>query len=153
MSNLLKIGDPMPPFSGTTQAGNTLSSEDFRGKKLIIFFYPKASTPGCTAEACNLNSNLEIFKKKGFHIIGISADSVKRQKNFSDKYGFQYPLVADEERKIIERFGVWGTKKFMGKEYKGILRTTFVVNEQGIIENIISKVKTKDHANQILENL
>ena len=150
MSNLLQKGGKMPDFKGLDQNGNEISSSDFKGNKLVIFFYPKASTPGCTAEACNLNENLDSLQKQGYKVIGISADSVKRQKNFSNKYNFQYPLIADEDKSIINAFGVWGPKKFMGREYEGIHRTTFLVNEDNVIEEVISKVKTKDHANQIL---
>lgn len=149
---MLREGDKMPVFKGLDQYGKEISSKDYKGKKLVIFFYPKASTPGCTAQACNLNENLDALQKQGFEVIGISADPVKRQKNFSDKYGFKYPLIADEERKIIEAFGVWGPKKFMGREYDGIHRTTFLINKKGIIERVIDKVKTKEHTNQILEN-
>ncbi|MBV7441670.1 thioredoxin-dependent thiol peroxidase [Weeksellaceae bacterium TAE3-ERU29] len=152
MSNLLQKGDKMPDFKGLDQNGNEINSSDFKGSKLVVFFYPKASTPGCTAEACNLNENLNSLQKQGYKVIGISADSVKRQKNFSDKYNFQYPLIADEDKSIINAFGVWGPKKFMGREYEGIHRTTFLVNEDNVIEKVISKVKTKDHANQILNN-
>lgn len=149
---MLREGDKMPVFKGLDQYGKEISSKDYKGKKLVIFFYPKASTPGCTAQACNLNENLDALQKQGFEVIGISADPVKRQKNFSDKYGFKYPLIADEERKIIEAFGVWGPKKFMGREFDGIHRTTFLINKKGIIERVIGKVKTKEHTNQILEN-
>lgn len=150
MQNMLKKGDSIPLFSGIDQYGNQINSIDFEGKKLVIFFYPKASTPGCTSEACNLNENRDFLAKQGYQIIGISADSVERQKKFSDKYDFQYPLIADVDKNIINAFGVWGSKKFMGKEYEGILRTTFLIDEKGIIEEVITKVKTKDHANQIL---
>lgn len=149
---MLREGDKMPVFKGLDQYGKEISSKDYKGKKLVIFFYPKASTPGCTAQACNLNENLDALQKQGFEVIGISTDAVKRQKNFSDKYGFKYPLIADEDRKIIEAFGVWGPKKFMGREYDGIHRTTFLINKKGIIERVIDKVKTKEHTNQILEN-
>jgi peroxiredoxin Q/BCP len=123
---------------------------DYKGKKLVVFFYPKASTPGCTTEACNLNDNFERFQAQGYEILGVSADSAKRQSNFKTKYGFQYPLLADEDKSVIEAFGVWGPKKFMGKEYDGIHRTTFVIDEKGLIKDVISKVKTKDHTAQIL---
>ena len=117
---------------------------------MVIFFYPKASTPGCTAEACDLNNNFERFQALNYSILGVSADSQKAQAKFKDKYGFQYPLLADENRAVIQAFGVWGPKKFMGKEYDGIHRTTFIIDEKGDIENIISDVKTKEHAKQIL---
>ena len=146
----LKAGDKAPDFSALDEQGNSVSLSDYKGKKLVVFFYPKASTPGCTAEACNLNDNYERFKSLGYEIIGVSADSAKRQTNFKTKYGFQYPLLADEDKAVIEAFGVWGPKKFMGKEYDGIHRTTFVIDENGIITEVISKVKTKAHAEQIL---
>ncbi|SDH50288.1 thioredoxin-dependent thiol peroxidase [Winogradskyella thalassocola] len=146
----LKVGDKAPDFSATDEQGNTISLSDYNGKKLVVFFYPKASTPGCTAEACNLNDNYDRFKAQGYEILGVSADSAKRQSNFKNKYEFQYPLLADEDKAVIEAFGVWGPKKFMGKEYDGIHRTTFVIDENGIIKDVISKVKTKAHAEQIL---
>lgn len=149
---MLKEGDKCPDFQGIDQDENPISFQEFKGQKLVVFFYPKASTPGCTKEACNLNDNLDALNAKGYKVVGVSADSVKRQKNFSEKYGFKYPLIADEEKEIINAFGVWGLKKFMGKEYDGIHRTTFLINEEGVVERVIKKVKTKEHANQILEN-
>ncbi|EPR73635.1 Thiol peroxidase, Bcp-type [Winogradskyella psychrotolerans RS-3] len=146
----LKVGDKAPDFTAKDELGNTVSLSDYKGKKLVVFFYPKASTPGCTAEACNLNDNYERFKTQGYEILGVSADSAKRQSNFKNKYEFQYPLLADEDKAVIEAFGVWGPKKFMGKEYDGIHRTTFIIDENGVIEDVISKVKTKAHAEQIL---
>lgn len=146
----LKEGDKAPDFSAKDEQGNTVSLSDYEGKKLVVFFYPKASTPGCTAEACNLNENYDRFKSKGYDILGVSADSAKRQSNFKNKYGFQYPLLADEDKNVIEAFGVWGPKKFMGREYDGIHRTTFIIDENGIIEDVITKVKTKAHTSQIL---
>ncbi len=148
---MLKKGDKAPEFEGIDQDGNPIKSSDYKGKKYVVFFYPKASTPGCTAEACDLRDNEEALKAKGYEIIGVSADSVRRQKNFATKNDLNYPLIADEERNIIEAFGVWGRKKFMGREFDGILRTTFLINEKGVIENVIEKVKTKEHATQILE--
>ena len=146
----LKKGDKAPDFSVNNQDGNPVSLSDFKGKKLVLFFYPKASTPGCTAEACNLNDNIDRFNAKGYAILGVSADSEKRQSNFKNKYDFKYDLLADENREVIEAYGVWGEKKFMGKVYDGIHRTTFIIDENGIIEEVISKVKTKTHTNQIL---
>ncbi|MGB8374472.1 MAG: thioredoxin-dependent thiol peroxidase [Salegentibacter sp.] len=146
----LKEGDKAPAFSAEDQDGNTVRLEDFKGKKLVLFFYPKASTPGCTAEACNLRDNWQSFQNKGYAIVGVSADSKKRQQNFKDKYELPFPLLADEDKKVINAYGVWGPKKFMGKEYEGINRTTFIIDEEGKIEEVISKVKTKDHAAQIL---
>ena len=123
---------------------------DFNGKKLVVFFYPKASTPGCTVEACNLRDNYQEFIAKGYAILGVSADSEKRQKNFSDKNTLPYDLLADENKNVINAFGVWGPKKFMGREYDGIHRTTFIIDENGLITNVITKVKTKEHTSQIL---
>ena len=146
----LKVGDKAPDFTAKDEQGNTISLSDYKGKKLVVFFYPKASTPGCTAEACNLNDNYERFKAKGYEILGVSADSAKRQTNFKNKYSFQYPLLVDEDKEVINAFGVWGPKKFMGREYDGIHRTTFVIDENGVIEDIITKVKPKAHTDQIL---
>lgn len=146
----LQPGDKAPQFSAKDQDGNSHRLEDYKGKKLVVFFYPKASTPGCTAEACNLRDNWETFKAQGYEILGVSADSEKSQQNFKSKYELPFPLLADEDREVINAFGVWGPKKFMGKEYDGIHRTTFVIDEKGVIKDVISKVKTKDHAAQIL---
>ena len=146
----LKIGDKAPDFKVINQDEKLVSLGDFKGKKLVLFFYPKASTPGCTAEACNLNENYERFQAQGYEILGVSADSPKRQSNFRNKYEFTYDLLADEEKEVINAYGVWGPKKFMGKEYDGIHRTTFVIDENGVIADVISKVKTKEHTNQIL---
>lgn len=146
----LQPGDNAPKFSAKDQDGNLHKLEDYSGKKLVVFFYPKASTPGCTAEACNLRDNWETFKAQGYAILGVSADSQKRQQNFKEKYELPFPLLADEDKEVIEAFGVWGPKKFMGKEYDGIHRTTFVIDENGKIKDVISKVKTKEHASQIL---
>ncbi|MFC6859651.1 thioredoxin-dependent thiol peroxidase [Zunongwangia atlantica] len=146
----LKAGDKAPDFTVEDQDGNEVKLSDFKGKKLVLFFYPKASTPGCTAEACNLRDNWEVFKEKGYAILGVSADSKRRQTNFKAKNELPFPLLADEEKEVINAYGVWGPKKFMGKEYDGIHRTTFVIDEDGKIEEVIGKVKTKDHAAQIL---
>ena len=148
---MLQKGDRVADFQSTTQEGKTLNFSDYRGKKVIIFFYPKASTPTCTVEACNLNNHYEELRKAGFEIIGVSADSVQRQSSFSKKHGFQYPLLADTERKVVEAFGVWGEKKFMGRTYNGIYRTTFVIDEEGIVKHVIREVKAKSHAKQILK--
>ena len=147
----LKAGDKAPEFKAEDQDGNEIKLSDYKGKKLVLFFYPKASTPGCTAEACNLSDNYELMKKKGYEILGVSADSKKRQQNFKKKYDFPYPLLADEDKNVINAYEVWGPKKFMGKEYEGIHRTTFIIDENGKIEEVIQKVKTKAHAEQILE--
>ena len=147
----LQPGDQMPDFTAKDQDGNTIKSADYKDKKLVVFFYPKASTPGCTAQACNLRDNYSELIKAGFAILGVSADSPTKQINFKEKYKFPFPLVADEDKTVINAFGVWGPKKFMGKTYDGINRTTFIIDEEGKVERVIDKVKTKDHAAQILE--
>lgn len=147
----LKVGDKAPHFSGMDQNGTMHSLADYKGKKLVVFFYPKASTPGCTAEACDLRDNYVTFQSNNYALIGVSADSVKAQLKFVEKYDLPFPLLADEEKSVIQAFGVWGPKKFMGKEYDGIHRTTFVINEEGCINEIITDVKTKAHAAQILK--
>jgi len=149
--NTLKVGDKVPAFTVNDHQGNPVSLSDYSGKKLVVFFYPKASTPGCTAEACNLRDNYEQLQSEGYELLGVSADSEKRQSNFATKYDFPFPLLADEDKAVINAFGVWGLKKFMGKEYDGIHRKTFIVNEEGVVERVIDKVKTKDHAAQLLE--
>lgn len=148
---MLQIGDKAPDFSGFDQDGKFRQLEDYKGKKLVVFFYPKANTPGCTAEACDLRDNFERFKANNYELLGVSADSQKAQLKFKDKFSFPFPLLADEEKEVIQAFGVWGPKKFMGRTYDGIHRTTFVINEEGVIEDVISDVKTKAHANQILK--
>ncbi len=147
----LKIGDKAPDFQSKDQDGNIISLQDYSGKKLVLFFYPKASTPGCTVEACNLRDNYERFQSLGYEIIGVSADSEKRQTNFRNKYNFPYPLLADEDKSVINAFEAWGPKKFMGRTYDGIHRITFVIDEHGVIEDVITKVKTKAHTEQILK--
>ena len=147
----LKIGDIAPNFISKDQDGNTISLSDYKGKKLVLFFYPKASTPGCTVEACNLRDNYERFQSLGYEILGVSADNEKRQSNFRNRFKFPYPLLADEDKTVINAFEVWGPKKFMGRTYDGIHRITFVIGENGIIEDVILKVKTKAHSNQILK--
>ncbi len=147
---MIQIGEKAPVFAVKNQDGKTIKSIDFLGKKLVLFFYPKASTPGCTVEACNLRDNYQEFLAKGYAVLGVSADSEKRQQNFLNKNGLPYDLLADEDKTVINAFGVWGPKKFMGREYDGIHRTTFVIDEKGIITNVITKVKTKEHTSQIL---
>ncbi len=147
---MLKTGDKLPDFQLENQDGNLAKSSDFKGKKLVIFFYPKANTPTCTVEACNLNENFELLKQKGFRVIGISADSVKLQKKFHTKFGFQYNLLVDEHHEICEKFGVWKLKKFMGREFMGIVRTTFLFDENSVCTEVIEKVEAKNHASQIL---
>ena len=146
----LKKGDSAPNFSALDQDGKTHTLADYKGKKLVVFFYPKANTPGCTAEACDLRDNFARFQANNYELLGVSADNAKAQGNFKNKYEFPFPLLADEDKSVIQAFGVWGLKKFMGKEYDGIHRTTFIIDENGIISDVISDVKTKVHASQIL---
>ena len=148
---MLKVGDQLPEFVSVNQDGESVNSQDLLGKKLVIFFYPKANTPGCTAEACDLRDNFARFQANNYALLGVSADSAKAQSKFIEKYDLPFPLLADEDKSVIQAFGVWGPKKFMGKEYDGIHRTTFVIDENGIIEEVISDVKTKAHAAQILK--
>lgn len=148
--NTLKVGDKVPMITAKDQDGNTVNLSDYKGKKLIVFFYPKASTPGCTAEACNLRDNFSKLKEQGYELLGVSADSQKRQLNFKNKYNFPFPLLADEDHTVLNAFGVWGPKQFMGRKYDGIHRMTFVIDEKGTVSKVIEKVKTKDHAAQIL---
>jgi len=147
----LKVGEKVSSFTVNDHLGNPHSLEDYTGSKVVVFFYPKASTPGCTAEACDLRDHYKELKDAGYVLLGVSADTEKKQKAFADKFDFPFPLLADTEKKIIEAFGVWGPKKFMGKEYEGIHRMTFILDESGVVERVIDKVKTKEHAAQILE--
>ena len=147
----LKKGDLAPNFSSLDQDGIAHKLSDYKGQKLVVFFYPKANTPGCTAEACDLRDNFARFQAGNYAILGVSADAAKAQAKFKEKFDFPFPLLADENRSVIDAFGVWGPKKFMGKEYDGIHRTTFIIDENGIIDEVISDVKTKAHAAQILK--
>ena len=149
--NVLKVGDTAPDFSCKNQYGEIISLSAMIGKKIVLFFYPKANTPGCTAEACNLNDNYNRFKSDGYEVVGVSADSEKVQKNFSDKFSFEYNLLCDDDKKIISLYGAWGQIKMYGKVYMGIIRKTIIIDELGKIEQIIEKVKTKEHADQILD--
>lgn len=145
----LKAGQKAPFFEGSDQNGNKISLDDFKGKKLILYFYPKDNTPGCTDEACNLRDNYNHLIEKGFAVVGISPDSDKSHQKFAGKYKLPFPLIADTEKKIMSEYGTWGEKKMYGKSFMGVLRTTFVINKEGIIEEIIRKVDTKNHAEQI----
>jgi len=147
----LKIGDKAPDFNSIDQDGIPLRLKDFKGYKVILYFYPKDSTPGCTAEACNLRDNYGLLLKMGYKIIGVSADDEKSHKNFIAKNVLPFPLIPDKEKRIIRDYGVWGKKKLYGKEYEGINRMTFIISEDGKIEKIFSKVDTKNHAEQILK--
>ena len=148
---MLKIGDKIPNINVTTHKGETINFGQFKGQKIILFFYPRANTPGCTAQSCNLNDNYSRLAALGYEVIGVSPDTVDKQFKFADKFGFQFNLLADESKEIIKAFGVWGMKKFRGNEYEGVLRTTFLINEEGVIDRVIDKVKTKEHTDQILK--
>lgn len=147
----LQEGKKAPAFKGTDQNGDIVSLADFKGKKLILYFYPKDDTPGCTAQACNLRDNYTDLIDKGFAVIGVSTDPVKKHKKFEEKYQLPFSLIADEDKVIVEKYGVYGEKKFMGRTYDGISRTTFLIDETGIIKKIITKPATKTHAEEILE--
>ena len=147
----LQVGDATPSFETVDHLGNSVTQADFAGKRVVLFFYPKANTPGCTAEACDLRDHYAALQQAGYSLYGVSADSVAKQKNFADKFEIPFPLLADESKALIDGFGVWGPKQFMGKEYDGIHRVTFIIAADGTIERVIDKVKTKTHAAQILE--
>ena len=149
--NMLQVGNPLPEISVNDESGKSLNLADFIGRKLVVFFYPKANTPGCTAEACDLRDHYKELQDAGYQILGVSADTEKAQASFKNKFNFPYPLLADVDKQLINAFGVWGEKKFMGKTYDGIHRTTFVFDEKGKVERVITQVKTKEHATQILE--
>lgn len=147
----LKQGDKAPGFTATDQDGNKVSLSDYKGKKVVLYFYPKDNTPTCTNEACNIRDNYAVLKKKGIVILGVSIDDEKSHKKFEQKHQLPFSLLADPDRKILEAYGVWGLKKFMGREFMGTHRTTFLINEKGVIDHIIEKVVSKDHTAQILD--
>ena len=147
----LKEGLKAPWFEGTDQEGKVVKLSDFTGKKIVLYFYPKDNTPGCTAEACNLRDNYGLLLKQGFAVVGVSMDSEKSHKTFAGKYSLPFPLIADTSKKIINDYGVWREKKLYGKSFLGIARTTFIIDEQGVIEKIISQVETKNHTDQIFK--
>ena len=147
---MLKIGDKMPEFEVVDQDGNVVSSKDFIGKKTIVYFYPKDNTPGCTAEACNLRDNYEALKAQGYNVVGVSKDSAASHRKFIDKFDLPFTLLSDKSTQMLQDFGAWGEKKMCGKTCVGTLRRTFIFNEEGVLERIIEKVDTKDHAVQIL---
>jgi len=149
---VLKIGDKAPEIRAKDQNGKPISLSNYKGSKVILYFYPKDNTPGCTVEACNLRDNYQALLKMGFKIIGVSADSESSHQKFILKYELPFPLIADTDKKVINDYGVWGTKKFMGKSFDGILRTTFIISEKGLIDQIFSKVETKNHTEQILNS-
>lgn len=149
----LKEGDVAPDFKAKNQEGKDISLSEFKGKKVILFFYPKDNTPGCTAEACNLRDNYSELTSRGFEVIGVSPDSEKSHDKFVGKYNLPYNLVADTEKNILKQYGAWGLKKNYGREYEGVLRTTYVIDESGKIVVVFKKVDTKNHTAQILTAL
>jgi len=148
----LKIGDTAPAINAKDENGNDFYLSDLKGKKVVLYFYPKDDTPGCTKESCNLRDNYTELQKQGYVVVGVSADTQKKHQKFIAKYDLPFTLLADEDKKVIRDYGVWGLKKFMGREFEGIIRTTFVIDEGGKIEDIIEKVITKDHSAQILKD-
>ena len=147
----LKAGDTAPQINSVDQNGDKITLEQYKGKKVVLYFYPKDMTPGCTAQSCNLTDNYDALQKAGYEVLGVSCDSVKRHKKFIEKYNLSFSLVSDEEKNVVKDYGVWGLKKFMGREYMGISRTTFIIDENGIIQEVIIKVDTKNHTAQILK--
>ena len=148
----LKIGDKAPEINAVDQDGNTVSLSNYKGKKVVLYFYPKDNTPGCTVESCNLRDNYDDLISKGFDVIGVSADSEQSHLKFIKRFSLPFTLIADTDKKVLNDYGVWGEKKFMGRTYMGIHRNTFIISETGAIEDIIEKVKTKNHVQQILES-
>ena len=146
----LQIGDKAPEINAVDQNGNNITLDQYRGNKVVLYFYPKDMTPGCTAQSCNLSDNYNVLQKNGYDVIGVSCDSVKRHQKFIEKYSLPFNLISDEDQKVVNDYGVWQLKKFMGREYMGIVRTTFLIDENGKIEDIITKVNTKEHTSQII---
>jgi len=147
---ILEVGEKAPMFEGVNQNNEKISSDDYSGSKWVIYFYPKDNTPGCTAQACSLRDGYDALRNKGIKVLGVSADGVNSHDKFATKYDLPFALLADENKSVINKFGVWGPKKFMGREYEGIHRVSFLVDENGIITHVVQKPKTKDHANEIL---
>ena len=147
----LNIGDKAPEINAVDQNGNQITLDQYIGKKVVLYFYPKDMTPGCTAQSCNLSENYTLLQKNGYDVIGVSCDSVKRHQKFIEKHSLPFNLISDEDQKVVNDYGVWQLKKFMGREYMGIVRTTFLIDENGMIEDIIEKVNTKDHTSQIVK--
>ncbi|MEZ4958641.1 MAG: thioredoxin-dependent thiol peroxidase [Saprospiraceae bacterium] len=147
----LKAGQKAPDFKGLDENGNTISLATYKGQKLILYFYPQDNTPTCTTEACNLRDNYDSLKKEGYHILGVSPDSAKKHQNFIKKHNLPFPLLVDQDLALIKAYGCWGPKKMYGKEYDGVYRTTFIIDEKGVIEQVIADVESKRHAEQILE--
>ena len=147
----LNIGDKAPEINAVDQNGNQITLDQYKGKKVVLYFYPKDMTPGCTAQSCNLSDNYKLLQKNGYDVIGVSCDSIKRHQKFIEKHSLPFNLISDEDQKVVNDYGVWQLKKFMGREYMGIVRTTFLIDEKGIIQDIIEKVNTKDHTSQIVK--
>ena len=148
----LQVGDLAPDFTSKDQNGNDIKLSDFRGKKVVLYFYPKDDTPGCTAQACNLRDNYEVLLKQGYVVLGVSVDDEKKHRKFIEKFELPFPLIADTDHSVVEAYGVWQEKSMYGRKYMGTMRYTFVIDEEGKIEDIITKVDTKEHAAQILKN-
>ena len=146
----LQVGDPAPAFSAKDQDGNEVKLSDFKGEKVILYFYPKDDTPGCTAQSCNLRDNYDVLLKRGYKVLGVSVDDEKSHRKFIKKYNLPFPLLADTDQKLVNAYGVWGEKKLFGRDYMGIIRTTFVIDENGVIEEVVQKVDTENHTDQIL---
>ena len=147
----LQIGDKAPAINAIDQNTNSINLESLSGKKVVLYFYPKDMTPGCTARSCNLSDNYQLLQERGYEVIGVSCDSVKRHQKFVEKHNLPFNLISDEDQKVVNDYGVWQLKKFMGREYMGIVRTTFIIDEKGLISDIISKVNTKEHTTQIID--
>lgn len=150
---LLRVGDKAPDFVGLNQNEEKISLSDFTGSKLILYFYPKDNTPGCTSEACNLRDNYNMWISKGFKVLGISPDSPKSHQNFISKYNLPFDLISDSDKQILKDYGAWGEKKLYGRTYEGVLRTTYIIDENGLIEQVFEKVKTKTHTEQIIKDI
>lgn len=148
--SILQIGDKAPAINAIDQNENSINLESYKGKKVVLYFYPKDMTPGCTAQSCNLSDNYKLLLEKGYDVLGVSCDSVKRHQKFIAKHDLPFNLISDEDHKVVNDYGVWQLKKFMGREYMGIIRTTFIIDENGLISDIISKVNTKEHTSQII---
>ena len=147
----LNIGDKAPVIDAVDQNGNQITLDQYKGKKVVLYFYPKDMTPGCTAQSCNLSDNYKLLQKSGYDVIGVSCDSMKRHQKFIEKHDLPFNLISDEDQKVVNDYGVWQLKKFMGREYMGIVRTTFLIDEKGVVEEIITKVNTKEHTTQIIK--
>ena len=147
----LKAGDTAPEINSVDQNGEKITLAQYKGKKVVLYFYPKDMTPGCTAQSCNLSDNYKLLQKSGYDVIGVSCDSIKRHQKFIEKHDLPFNLISDENQKVVNDYGVWQLKKFMGREYMGIVRTTFLIDEKGAVEDIITKVNTKEHTTQIIK--